>query len=83
MPNVNPLTPRLPPPFLALDNKTTKRQVFKTTTLPTCLPPKTQRPKDGYFEKYFLRKSENLSYKCAQAGGGFELPRSPTLQAQL
>eukprot|EP01043_Picozoa_sp_COSAG02_P036753 COSAG02_NODE_2714_length_8177_cov_32.085417_4_plen_247_part_00 len=45
-----------PPPFLALDNKTTQRQVFKTTTLPTCLPPKTQRPKDSDFEKYFLRK---------------------------
>ena len=44
------------PPFLALDNKTTERQVFKTTTLPTCLPPQTQRPKDGDFEKYFLRK---------------------------
>ena len=44
------------PPSLALDNKTTKRQVFKTTTLPTCLPPQTQRPKDGYFQKYFLRK---------------------------
>ena len=41
---------------LALDNKTTRRQVFKTTTLPTCLPPKTQRPKDSDFEKYFLRK---------------------------
>ena len=45
-----------PPPSLALDNKTTKRQVFKTTTLPTCLPLKTQRPKDSDFEKYFLRK---------------------------
>ena len=45
-----------PPPSLALDNKTTQRQVFKTTTLPTCLPPKTQRPKDSDFEKYFLRK---------------------------
>ena len=44
------------PPLLTLDKKTTQRQVFKTTTLPTCLPPQTQRPKDGYFEKYFLRK---------------------------
>ena len=46
-----------PPPLsLALDNKTTQRQVFKTTTLTTCLPLKTQRPKDSDFEKYFLRK---------------------------
>ena len=47
----------LPPSSLALDNKTTtQRQVFKTTTLPTCLPLKTQTPKDSDFEKYFLRK---------------------------
>ena len=37
-------------------HETIQRQVFKTITLPTCLPPQTQRPKDSDFEKYFLRK---------------------------
>ena len=45
-----------PPPFACIRQKTTQRQVFKTTTLTTCLPLKTQRPKDSDFEKYFLRK---------------------------